>query len=214
MTEANETGVRLIHSDERPAITDPAEINRALSSYGSRIGPLDLRHSPDDIGNLLDQVTLDASESARVRDHYLLSRERLLEVIDEAGRSPQVSGGGAMSTLDRTHNVAYPELYIVVPGADYSRFDTFHVNESPEGIGVDEVMQVLSGGGVRLLQRLPREGMITLEIHCRDEHSGWIVTYDGAYPHVGSISGARDGTKVLMQIIGTAQWEMKYVKYD
>jgi len=115
-----------------------------------------------------------------------------------------------MSTLDLTHNVSYPELYIVVPGVDYGRFDTFHVNESPEGVGVDEVMQVLSGGGVRLLQRLPDKGMITLEIACPDEQSGWTVTYDGAYPHIGSISGARDGTKVLMQIIGPPQWEMKY----
>jgi hypothetical protein len=68
-------------------------------------------------------------------------------------------------------------------------------------------MQVLSGGGVRLLQHLPDQGLITLEIDCLEEKSGWIVTYDGAYPHIGSISGARDGTKVLMQAIGPARWE-------
>ena len=113
-----------------------------------------------------------------------------------------------MSTLDLTHNVPYPELYIVVPGLDYSRFDRFHVNVSPEGIGVDEVMQVLSGGSVRLLQHFPDQGLITLEIDCLEERSGWIVTYDGAYPHIGSINGARDGTKDLRRIIGPARWEV------
>ena len=40
-------------------------------------------------------------------------------------------------------------------GADYSRFDRFHVNVAEDGTAVDEVMQILSGSGVRILQRLP-----------------------------------------------------------
>lgn len=210
MTQINETGLRLMHSADQAVEVDPAEINLALAPYGSRIWSLDLSDSPDNVRQLLDRVTLDVAESTRVQNHFLLSRERLLEIIDEAGRTPQVEGGGEMSTLDLSHNVLYPELYIVVPGIDYSRFDRFHVNVSPEGIGVDEVMQVLSGGGVRLLQHLPDLGKITLDIDCQEQKSGWILTYDGGYPHIGSISQARDGTKVLMQVIGPAQWEMKY----
>ena len=208
----SKTGVRLTHSSGRPALTDPAEINLALAPYGSRIWSLDLSDTPNEIRQLLTRVTFDAAESTLVRDHYLLSRERLLEIVDEAGRTPQVSGGGEMNTVDLTHSVPYPELYIVVPGVDYSRFDRFHVNVSDEGVGVDEVMQVLSGGGVRLLQHLPDQGLITLEIDCLEENSGWVVTYDGAYPHIGSISGGQPGTKVLMQVIGPAKWEMKYEK--
>ena len=131
-------------------------------------------------------------------------------MIEETGRTLQVPGDGEMSTLDRTHNITYPQLYIVVPGIDYSRFDQFHVNVSSDGTGVDEVMQVLPGGGVKLLQHLPGQGLITLEIDCFEHGSGWIITYDGAYPHIGSISGAQEGTKVLMQVIGPSQWEMKY----
>lgn len=207
---ARETGLRLLHSSEAVAVTDLSDINVALAPYGSRIWPLDLGESPDDIGQLLRRVTLDTADSTRVRDHFLLSRERLLRLVGEAGRTPQVPGGGELRTLDVTHDVPYPELYIVVPGIDYSRFDRFHVNVSPEGVGVDEVMQVLSGGGVRVLQHLPEHGLVTLEIDCPDEKSGWVVTYDGAYPHIGSLSGALDGTKVLMQVIGPPRWEMKY----
>jgi hypothetical protein len=125
MVHTNEPGVRLVHSSERPAVTDPVEMNLALAPYGSRICSLDLSKPPDDIRQLLNRVTLDSTESTRVRDHYLLSRERLLELIDEAGRTPQVPGGGEMSTLDLTHNVPYPELYIVVPGCRLQQIRSF-----------------------------------------------------------------------------------------
>ena len=159
---------------------------------------------------MLNQPTLNGTESTQVRDYFLLPRERLLEIIADAGRTPQVPGGGELSTVDSTHDVTYPQLYIVSTDVDYSRFDRFHVNTSRDGTGVDEVMQVLSGGGVKLMQHLPDEGLVTLKIDCAEEDSGWIVTYDGAYPHIGSISGGQPGTKVLMQVIGPAKWEMKY----
>ena len=214
MTQANDTGIRLLYSAERSALTDLSEINLALAPFGSRIWSLDLSERPQDVRQLLKQETLNVSESTQVQECFLLSRERLLSVIEEAGRVPQVAGGGEMSTLNRTHNITYPQLYIVVPGIDYSRFDRFHVNVTSDGIGVDEVMQVVSGGGVRLLQHLPGQGLVTLEIDCFDDDSGWIITYDGAYPHIGSISGAQEGTKVLMQVIGPCQWDMKYEEKD
>jgi len=204
------TDVRLEFSSGRPAVTDLSEINHVLTPFGSRIWPLDLRGPPIAVRQLLKQVVLTSSESARVLEYFLLSRERLLEIIEEAGRTPQVPGGGKMSTIDLTHDITYPQLYVVEPGVDYSRFDRFHVNKSSTGTGVDEVMQVLSGGGVKLLQHLPEEGLVTLKVNCFEESSGWTVTYGGAYPHIGSISGGQPGTKVLMQVIGPAQWEMKY----
>ena len=115
-----------------------------------------------------------------------------------------------MSTLDATHNVQYPELYIVNPGVDYSRFDRFHVNKAEDGTGVDEMMFVLRGSGVRLLQHLPDAGLVTLYIDCPEDDYAWYVTYSGAYPHIGSISGCEPGTKVLMQVIGPASWHMRY----
>ncbi|MBA3424645.1 MAG: hypothetical protein H0U04_08905 [Rubrobacter sp.] len=71
-------------------------------------------------------------------------------------------------------------------------------------------MQVLSGGGVRVLQHLPEEGLITLHLDCVADERGWIVTYDGGYPHIGSLSGGQTGTKLLVQVIGPERWEMKY----
>ena len=42
---------------------------------------------------LLTQPTLTDAEADRVRTHFLLPRERLLEIIEAAGRKPNVPGG-------------------------------------------------------------------------------------------------------------------------
>lgn len=191
-------------------MTTLAEVNDALARFGSRVWPLDLRSAPIDVRRLLNQPTLTNAEAERVRTQFLLSRGRLLDIIADAGRTPQVPGGGEMTTFVSNHGYSYPQLFVVQEGVDYSRFDRFHVNSTDDGTGVDEVMQILSGGGVRLLQHLPDEGVVTLHMDCAAEDGGWIVTYDGAYPHIGSISGARPGTKVLMQVIGPARWVMRY----
>lgn len=211
MTRSNNAeGLRLEFSSGRPSVTNLADINEASGPVGSRIWPLESRSAPISVRRMLKQPTLNDAEAASVKEHFLLSREQLLRVIAEAGRRAQVPGGGEMSTFDSTNGVAYPQLYIVEAGVDYTRFDRFHTNTTREGPGVDEVMQVLSGGGVRVLQHLPGEGLITLHVDCVEDEYGWIVTYDGGYPHIGSISAGRPGTKVLVQVIGPARWEMKY----
>ena len=210
MNQQSSQGLLLKFSMGRPTLTNLEEINAALASYGSRIWPLGLHHAPENIRAYLRQGYLQEQEAEQICSHFLLSRERILAIIAEAGRTPQVPGGGELSTLDLTHDVRYPELYVVIPGIDYSRFDRFHVNTADDRSGVDEVMQVLSGGGVQLLQKFPGEDLVTLEIECVEPDNGWIITYSGAYPHIGSISGAREGTKVLMQIIGPESWQMRY----
>jgi len=47
----------------------------------------------------------------------------------------------------------YPQLHQVQKGVDYTRFDRFHVNAGPDGSGVDEVLQMLSGSGFVVHQR-------------------------------------------------------------
>ncbi len=65
-------------------------------------------------------------------------------------------------------------------------------------------MWVPCGTGVVLIQRLPDGRLPKLHLDCPSEDAGWIVTYDGALPHAGSISGASPGSKILMQVIGAA----------
>ena len=190
--------------------TSEADINDALAAVGARLWPLDLGHAPGEVQRLLRKPGLNRAEAERVMAHFLLSRDRLLEIVTAAGRKPHVPDGGALATVDTTHDVPYPELYQVEAGADYSRFDRFHVNRAADGTAVDEFMQVLSGAGVRLQQRLPRGGDLVLDLSCPDPVSGWLLAYDGGRQHIGSFTGCTPGSKILMQIIGPPRWIMRY----
>lgn len=181
-----------------------------LSIVGARLWRLDLRQGDSETQPLLQRSALNEDEVTRVMRRYLLSRERLLQIVSAARRRPHIEGGGELTTVDTTHQVTYPELYQVEAGVDYSRFDRFHANLNDENTGVDEFMQVLAGSGVRFLQHLPQGGDLVLELGCPDSASGWVLSYDGAIPHIGSISGCAAGTKVLMQIIGPTHWSMRY----
>ena len=208
------TGLRLKSARLGAGLTDLEAINEALIPNGARLWRRDLTTEPQNIRTLVAQATLNEEEHALVLDHFLLSRQRILKIIKDAGRTPETADGGAMSTLDATHDITYPQLYLVEPGIDYSRFDRLHINTSDTGLGVDEVMHVLSGNGVRLIQILPEHGPVTLHIDCPSQDVAWTVTYSGAFPHVGSISGCSTGSKVHMQVIGAPEWQMRYVDDD
>ena len=113
---------------------------------------------PADVQRLLGQPTLTNAEEERLKAHFLLSRERLLDVIGDAGRKPHVEGGGALSTTVLSHGYSYPQLWVVQGGIDYSRFDRFHVNVADDGTGVDEVLQILSGQGIVIRLRPIQRG--------------------------------------------------------
>lgn len=206
----NMTGLRLSFPDDRPEATTLEAVNASLGEVGAKLWAIDLTAAPQKVRDLVAKPVLNEDESAQVMAHFLMPRERLLEVIAEAGRTPQVADGGELSTYVTPHNYSYPQLFVVSEGVDYSRFDRLHVNIADDGKGVDEFMTVLCGSGVRLLQRMPDGGMLTLYVDCPNVDTGWLITYDGIYPHVGSISGASSGAKILMQVIGPPVWTMRY----
>ena len=210
MQELPSEGIRLDFAEGRPTITDLAKINSTLHPIGFRAWPIDLTSAPEALRPLLALPTLTDADIAVVRDHFLLSQEQLLTLIEEAGRTPQVPGGGEMTTLDATNGVTYPQLYMVEAGVDYRRFDRFHVNSSADGPD-GRVHADPSGGGIRVLQHLPGEGEFTVTFSCVGGERGWMVTYDGGRPHIGSFTGAETGTKILVQVMGPPSWEMHYV---
>jgi hypothetical protein len=197
-------------SDARASAVSLDAVNAGLAPYGSRVWPLELAGVPEDVRRLLAQPCRTDLEAARVKARFLLSRERLLRLIAEAGRAPHVPGGGSLAPFVENHGYAYPQLYIAEAGVDHNRFDRFHVNTADDGTGVDEVGQLLHGGGVRILQRRPGLGVATLHLSCPSAEHGWIVTYDGGSSHIGSLSTASPGTKFLMQVIGPERWVMRY----
>jgi hypothetical protein len=204
------TGLLLEFSTGQAAVTTLDEVNAGLALYGSRVWPMDFAAVPTGVLHLLAKSDLTEPEAARLKAQFLLPRARLLDIIADAGRAPHVSGGGAMEPFVENHGYAYPQLYLAAAGVDYSRFDRFHVNTADDGTGVDEIGQLLTGGGVRIIQRRPDHRVSTLHLACPSEDRGWIVTYDGGSSHIGSLSAARPGSKFLMQVIGPERWVMRY----
>ncbi len=212
MTSAS--GLALEFSDGRPAATSLDAVNAGLAPFGARVWPLDLTRLPQDVRLLLAQPNLTESEAEQIKAQFLLAREQLLQLIAEAGRAPHVAGGGSMTPLVENQGYAYPQLYLARAGVDYSRFDRFHTNTAENGTGVDEIGQLLCGGGIRILQRRPGLGVASLHLACPTPDRGWTVTYDGGSSHIGSLTAASPGTKFLMQVIGPERWSLRYDDND
>ena len=157
------------------------------------------------------KLPTDSPETARLRDHFLLSRERLLEIVAASGRTPNVPGGGVLETRVSNQGYAYPQLWVVQGGVDYTRFDRFHVNVSDDGTGVDEVLQMVSGEGVVVRVRQPDGTVHNLRLDCPSENDCWMFSYDAGQSHVGSLSSATPGTKLVVQAFGPAEWALRYV---
>ena len=202
--------LRLRLSPTAQPVTDLAGINTALAIVGARIAPLEIRAAPTEVQSVLAKQILTAADRSRLMTHFLMPRNRLLKVIAAAGREPKIAGGGEIETAVASHGTHYPQLYLAEEGVDYSRFDRLHVNTAEDGTGVDEIMQFLSGSGVVLHQKTPDGGAMTLHMDCPSPDFGWCLTYDGAIPHIGSLSAASPGSKILMQIIGPPRWSIRY----
>jgi len=207
---SSETGIRIKFSGDRPDAYTLAEVNAALAPIGSRIWPLDLSNTPPELSQLLEYPALTEAEIQRLKSHFFLSREQLLEVITGAGRTPCIPGGGALSTLDKTNGVQYPQLYIADPTIDYSRFDRFHVNLADDGTGVDEVGQLIAGSGFKFHHQLDSGEILWIELSCPNKTTGWLTTHRGDAPHIGGFTTASAGTKAVVQVIGPESWNMHY----
>jgi hypothetical protein len=205
-----DSAIRLEFSTGRDSLESCDAINEVIKEAGAHISPLDTGGAPAEIRKLLAQTTLTAAENEQLKAHFLLPRERLLEIISATGQPPNVSGGGELTTFDVTHNYYYPQLWVAQSNVDYSRFDRFHVNTADDGTGVNEVGQLLAGGSLVVQHRMPDGAVVTLYLDCPGNDKGWLVTYDGGKPHIGSLSKAKPGTKVLVQVIGPARWRMRY----
>lgn len=201
----------LFRRNNGPALHELDAINEALSEIGGRIEPLPLADQPDEIRALLREPSLDADQAETLKRHFLLSQEELLRVIAEAGRAPQVAGGGALETHVSPHDFTYPQLYQIDSEIDYGRFDQFHRNMAEDGSSaVDEILQMLHSGPLDVLHVTPGGDTIFVRLRCPDDDHGWLMTYDGSTPHSGRMGAAEMGSKALVQVIGPARWVMDY----
>lgn len=183
--------LKLEYTDGRDATIGVEEVNDVLSAVGVRVSTVPL---PEEALPLLEAShtrALTPDEAAQMISHFELSREDLLAEIAAAGREPAVENGGSLTTHEPGIS-AYPKVYDMNAMDDATRvwvhgkFSPLHVNHTEEGVGIDEVMTIVSGGPWVWFFELPGDviGKLTLGYVGLDGEA-WRISYPGLKPHGG-----------------------------
>jgi hypothetical protein len=188
-THEGDGQLKLSYTDGRQATVGVDEVNQVLRSIGVRITRVSV---PDDAAPIVVASTsraLTREESMRLLSLFQLDREQLLEEIRLAGRQPGAHRGGFLSTSE-IGVAPYPKVYDLkaLPPADLQfaqeKFGKLHVNSSEDGVGIDEVMTVVSGGPWTWFFRLPDGVVAKLSLGAvRIGGLAWRLSYPGLVPH-------------------------------
>lgn len=196
MTKANLT---LSYTDGRPSTIGIAAVNRVLRAAGVRVSQTPVPAEAYPILEASKTRDISEDEQAELISKFSLDRNGLLEQIQLAGHTPEVRDGGNLNTSE--HNVApYPKVYDMqaVKEVDrkvvLARFGRLHVNTADEGgIGIDEVMTVVSGGPLTWFFRLPDGIVAKLSVPSVEiGDQAWRLSYPGKRPH-GAFLDAQHG---------------------
>jgi hypothetical protein len=182
--------IELSYSDGSPSTYGVSGINEVLRSIGVRVSTLPL---PDEASHLLKASqtrALTSLEADELISIFSLDRNDLLNEIEEAGRDPEVENGGVPTS--EIGVPPYPKVYdmkALTPEVEIylqEKFGKLHVNSTDEGVGIDEVMTIVSGGPYTWFFVLPGNvvGKLTFG-HVGESGHAWRISYPGLVPHGG-----------------------------
>jgi hypothetical protein len=157
---------------------------------------------------------LDSAESLALLGHFHLDREALLAEIDNAGRTPAVADGGHLQTSE-TGLPPYPKVYDM-KALDRKtvawlkrKFGRLHVNRTDGGVGIDEVMTIVSGGPYTWFFVFENNAVGMLRFgRVSPGGMAWRISYPGLVPHGGYFDAA-DGL-VVAYAHGPERFVMRY----
>lgn len=193
---ADQTGtegtLKLAYSDGRPITTGVNNVNAVLRTVGVRVSTLPLPKGALPIlkASQARAITQDEADEL-ISTHFSLHRGELLDEISKAGREPEAHRGGFLSTSEGG-NGPYPKVYDMkaltpeIMAFLQEKFGKLHVNSAENGVGIDEVMTIVSGGPWTWFFSLPDNvvGKLTLG-HVALDGQAWRISYPGLGPHGG-----------------------------
>jgi hypothetical protein len=192
--------VKLQFSDGRSNVTGVENVNAVLRSVGVRVSTLSIPEQAKPILKASQIRVITPDEQNELISIFNLHRGQLLEEIKLAGRTPAAPRGGYLSTRE-SDNPPYPKVFDMkaitpeVHKAILNRFGRLHVNTADNGMGIDEVMTIVSGGPFTWMFVLPDSVLARLTIDKLD-------TLDYAvrlsYPGLGMHAGYLDPTQGLI----------------
>lgn len=215
LTPADTDSSLVLHfSDGSPPAVGLAAVNARLRAVGVRVSQVDIPDSARPLLRPSQTRALTAAEAAAVLDHFPLSRGALLREIALAGREPTMPRGGYLQTSE-TGVAPYPKVYdmraLDAPTVVFlqHKFGQLHVNSSEAGVGIDEVMTIVSGGPYTWFFVLPGDVVGLLRLgRVSDAGPAWRLSYPGLVPHGGYFDAA-DGL-VVAHAHGPAHFVMRY----
>jgi hypothetical protein len=166
-------------------------INKVLREIGVRVSSIPIPDEAASLLNISPHRALSQAEADKLISIFYLDRDSLLDEINNAGRLSAVKYGGDLSTSE-VGVAPYPKVYdmkaLDVETTTYlqSKFGKLHVNSADNGIGIDEVMTIVSGGPYTWFFVLPNGVVGKLRFGKINEgQHAWRISYPGKVPHGG-----------------------------
>ncbi|AEG71833.1 hypothetical protein [Ralstonia solanacearum] len=143
--------VKLQFSDGRDNVAGVENVNAVLHSIGVHASTLPIPEEAKPILKASQTRAIRDEEQRKLISIFNLHRGQLLEQVQLAGRTPVAPRGGYLSTTE-LDTPPYPKVYDMmaltpeVHKTVLNKYGRLHVNTSDNGMGIDEVMTVVSGG--------------------------------------------------------------------
>ena len=212
---ADGEGFLALHfSDGTPPLIGVEAVNARLREIGVRVSEVAI---PDVAKPILGASRLrpvTAAESEALLRYFHLGRRELVDEIALAGREPEMHRGGYLQTSEK--GVApYPKVYDMRSLDDETtaylkvKFGKLHVNSSESGVGIDEVMTIVSGGPYTWF--FVFEGGVIGKLrlgYVSGDDKAWRISYPGLVPH-GGFFDAEHGL-VVAHAHGPKNFVMRY----
>lgn len=181
--------IKLEYTDGREATLNIEDVNAILRAVGVRVSTVAIPQEALPILEASHTRPTTPEEDVQLISVFELTREDLLAQIEAAGRTPTVENGGSLTTAE-PNGAPYPKIHDMkkmnagIRARVQSYFAPLHINHSKDGVGIDEVMTLVSGGPWQLFFELP--GGVTSKLtlgYVGLEDDAWRVSYPGLVPH-------------------------------
>jgi hypothetical protein len=209
-----ENHIALYYSDESAPSYGIQAVNKKLLEVGVRVTQVHIPAEAKPILHASKHSAITMKEAEQLIQHFHLGRRELVNQIVAAGREPEMHRGGYLQTSEE--GVApYPKVYDMMALNHETtvflqhKFGKLHVNSSEAGVGIDEVMTIVSGGPYTWF--FVFKDNVVGKLHfgeVSENGKAWRISYPGLVPHGGYFDAANG--LVVAYAHGPEHFVMRY----
>lgn len=186
-----EGSIALHFSDGAATAVGLEAVNARLRDIGVRVSEVAIPEAVQPILEASRTRAVTPAESETLLRHFHLGRRELVDEIVRAGREPEMHRGGYLTTSE-PGVPPYPKVYDMraldkeTTAYLQQKFGKLHVNSSEAGVGIDEVMTIVSGGPYTWFFTF--DGGVVGKLRfgsVSGRGKAWRISYPGLVPHGG-----------------------------